>query len=159
MVWSAYSDHRLLERICSIYSGALSVYTYMVERWLYALGDRLSLYSMLPACFQGFLTVQCDKSKQERDPVLTYWPRMLALGEDSAVAFELDRGGKRRGLSQDFFEERRSHFAQDRSAPAESVGFFMSRTAIGDVFDTRPATALAHRWLEKDLREINWDRF
>ena len=156
-VWGDYSEQRLLERTNEVYAGALRIYEKMVDKWFRPFSHRLRLNRLLPARLEGRLAMpsQQDADSLTATPVLAWHTRSLPADAESTVAFELGP----RDDSRDDFEQywREEENALRALRPGYGTVLYPIRQwTVLDVFDSRPATELAHRWLTGELRELDW---
>ena len=153
-VWSFYSNERLLERANAIYGAALRTYESMVDRWFCGFRNRLRLYRLLPVRLEGRLTCSRTHESASVGPSLTWWTRSLPAGEQSAVVIEM--GGREDFDHFSYWREEEENLKklhpEYETPPALPVS-----GGGGAIFNDRPATDLAQRWLIDELRELGWD--
>ena len=156
-VWNHYSDQRLLERTIAIYSGALRIYSVVVERWFACFASRLALYRLLPVRLEGWLTT-CRQLASPRDwPFLTWYGRILPPGRSSEVAFELAPSRRVPLDSESLFEQEQHAFRTHRQSLPGEFSLSQSTSSLRSVFESNPATELALEWLRRDLQALGWD--
>ena len=146
-VWSPYSEERLLSRTVSVYSAALRIYKTMVDRWFGAFCGRLQLRRLMPVRLEGRLVLS------HRGPGLHIHTRSLPSGEQSSVRFGMGPEEEFDVLS--YWEEEYSRLRQVRPDSSTGLAPIVKSCAL-EVFQGRPATALAHRWLAGELSEMGW---
>ena len=91
-IWNLYSDEQLLERTKAIYSSALRIYSFIVEKWLLDSPTRLHLYRTLPVRLEGWLTPSALKTPREGGWPLDWYFRILPADRHSEVSIELRPG-------------------------------------------------------------------
>lgn len=153
-VWNFYSDDRLLDRTNAVYSAAVRIYRSMVDRWFWGFRQRLRLYRLLPVRLEGQLVCPRPQDAASVCPNLTWWTRSLPVGEVSTVAIKLE------------IEENFDHFSYWREEENnlkqhhpeyETLPLLPVHGGGGAVFDDRPATDVAQKWLIDELRDLGWD--
>ena len=157
LVWGFYSEQRLLERANAVYAGALRIYENMVDRWFKAFGARLRLNQLLPVRLEGRLTLppQQDTDNPWSEPFLDWRPRCLPVDAKSEVDFELGPRGEFHDNFERYWREEESKLKRLRPGDEAAHQLFQTSSAL-EVFDSRPATELAHDWLKGELQELNW---
>lgn len=152
VVWhELYSERQLLKRTQAIFSGALVIYNNIVEQWFGAFNRRSQMRFMFPIRLEGILSLQESLDRPDwSDATLTWWPRHVMNGEESGVFLEL--GAKQ--VDVEIETRKRLRTAQEESwARGEA---FRHTVQIIPGNDPRPATALAHKWITSDLRDLRW---
>ena len=151
-----YTEQRLVERTQTVYGAALRIYADMVHAWFQPFGDRLRFNKLLPVKLMGRLTVPQQEEGYTRsdgrpeEPLLAWWPQPIDVSEESRVAFEIDPGTP---TSRE--DARRMIDSARVVSYARSGEHFSVMTGL-HVFDSRPATEMAHGWLIGELRRIGW---
>ena len=153
-VWGNYSDERLLERTAAVYGGALQIYSAIVDKWFSCFAERLGLYRLLPMRLEGHMSRTIPNGDDW--PVLNWHGRILPQGRDSEVDFELESGGGSGVESQSLFEQENRAFVTHRRHLPGDFSMSSISTSLADLFDSDPATKLAHEWLHRDLSELGW---
>ena len=155
--WERYSGEQLLKRTNSVYSSALRIYQNMAEHWFGNFCNRLGLYRLLPVRLEGNLALPGAYDDIRLGPGLTWRSRSLHVGENSFAAFTL---GDQNGAIDDrmsYFEDEANRLKTLR--PESDVEYSLSVVlTVLDVFGFLPATELATRWLNDDLREVGWSK-
>ena len=146
-VWNLYSEERLLSRTVSVYSAALRIYTRMVDTWFGAFRGRLQLRRLMPVRLEGRLVFS------NRGPGLHIHTKSLPPTEQSSVEF--DTGPEEKLDVWSYWEEEYSRLRQVRPDSSTELAPIVNSCAL-DVFQGRPATAIAHRWLAGELSEMGW---
>ena len=153
-VWDKYSPRQLLARTSEVYAGALRIYKDLIDRWFNALGNRLRLNLLLPVSLEGIVTLP---SREDDQPDLTWCTRCLPYSSESTVDFSLGGEWKFRDVRA-YWRDEGSRLQQLRPRNATASSPIYSSQLLR-VWESRPATELAHRWLGDELRELGWDRF
>ena len=154
-LWEGYSDEQLLERTNAVYSAGLRIYKSMVDRWFASFQDRLQLFQLLPVKLEGFLTPSQEEGPPKIGPALSWRTRSLPIHQDSTALFVLERDhqGDENWLS--YWTEEKENLTALR--PHFNVKPHPMRVrSVVNVFEPRPATALAYKWLRGDLRTLDW---
>lgn len=151
MWFERYTEERLLQRTNAIYNGALEIYNRIVERWLPAFNKRNQMTYILPFRMNGELRLlDASKPNDRKDAVLNYWNEWVDDTVDSGVFIEMGR--KERPFDDD--TRKRIQAARERSI--EQGKPYYSGWGVLHGYESRPATALAHEWLTRDLRALHW---
>ena len=160
-IWNIYSDEQLLERTKAIYSGALRIYSFIVERWFPRFSNRLHLYRTLPVRLEGWLTPSALKTPREGGWPLDWYFRILPADRHSEVSIELRPGNS--NLSHDEFFNNDDLYQQEALAfdahrPGLPGEFSLTTTssALSELLHPYPATELANSWLRGDLKDYGW---
>ena len=152
--WDFYGDDRLLERATAVYMAALSLYLEMVDRWFACFRSRFQLAPLLPILLEGQLT-RSQRPPWKGAPSLTWRARALPRGESSRVAMEWSSSLDVDQLS--YWREEENNLKVLR--PGADVAPYPIRSeALPSIDSVRPATDLAHRWLIRDLKRLNWTK-
>ena len=154
-LWEGYSDEQLLERTNAVYSAGLRIYKSMVDRWFASFQDRLQLFQLLPVKLEGFLTPSQEEGPPRVGPALSWRTRSLPIHQDSTALFVLERDhqGDEDWLS--YWTEEKENLAVLRPHLHVEPHPILVQSVL-NVCEPRPATALAHKWLLGDLRNLNW---
>ena len=154
-LWQGYSDEQLLERTNAVYSAGLRIYHNMVHRWFASFKDRLQLFQLLPVKLEGFLTPSREEDRPSIGPSLSWRTRSLPIHQDSTALFVLERDYQFDEDWLTYWTEEKENIAALR--PHHKVEPHpMSVLSVVNVFEPRPATALAYSWLRDNLRTLNW---
>ena len=151
-----FTDQRLVERTQAVYAAARRIYADMVRTWFQAFDNRLRLMRLLPVKLMGLLAIPQAKEGHVRPtfppeaPILIWWPQPIDEHEGSQVAFELD---PQTASSRE--EARLSIDSAQKESYTRTDEYFWEMTAL-HVFDSRPATEMAHSWLIGELRRTGW---
>lgn len=150
-VWSPYTDEQLLARTRAVYGLAIAGYLFLVERWFSNFADRLGHAIILPARFVATLDVPAKSNQDHKYPGLHYRFEPLPIGNVSRVEITLAAGKTR---AADFHE----YWSTIQKMRADSGKWISSGSGstLLEVFSACPATKLAFRWLEDDLRDVHW---
>ena len=153
-VWNSYSPQQLLARTSAVYAGALRIYKEMIDRWFNIFGIRLQLNRLLPVRLEGILALPNQKVDQ---PVLTWCTRCLPYSLESTVDFSLGSEWEFRDV-RTYWRDEGDSLQQLRPTNGTAPSPIYS-TQLLPVWESRPATELAHNWLGDELRELGWHRF
>ena len=157
-VWDSYSERQLLARTRAVYSGALRIYSEMVERWYQKFAPRLRLYSLMPVRLEGRLEVAPQDSPT--GPKLMWHPRILPRGEQSEAAIEFGTTIYDRDKWITYFSEESENFARLRNRHARDARLFRAASLVDtQVLGLRPATTMACDWLRDEMKDLHWDRW
>ncbi len=165
-IWSLYSEEQLLQRVKEVYSGAIRIYSSIVERWFPRFSRRLPFYRIFPVRLEGWVRLSRKPTGQtgrDRHPVLDWYVRILPEVQPNEVSFELDLRGAKMADKEFFdrdelFEEERAAFEVHRSNLPGAFSMTLTSSSMSELLDPYPATALAHSWLRHDLKELGWER-
>ena len=162
-IWNLYSDEQLLQRVKEVYSGAIRIYSSIVERWFPQFSRRLPFYRIFPVRVEGWVRPSRKQTSRDRGPVLDWYVRILPEVQPNEVSFELDLSDTnmvdREFFDRDeLFEEERSAFEVHRSNLPGAFSMTLTRSSMSELLDPYPATELAHSWLRHDLKELGWAR-
>lgn len=155
-LYEQFTEQLLLTRTQAVYRAALRIYADMIHAWFQPFADRLSLNKLLPVKLIGRLTIpQQEEGRARSDarseaPILMWWPQPIDRSEESHVAFEIDPGTQ---ASRE--DGRRLIDSAQTASYARSGEHFSSMTWL-HVFDSKPATEMAHGWLITELRRLGW---
>jgi nucleoside phosphorylase len=152
-VWSPFSETRLLERTRAIYELAIAGYSHLVQRWFSNFADRLAHAVILPARFIATLEPAVPPKEGGKSPGLHYRFEPLLVGSASHVDIVL---GSRSGLDDRRVEVARWAAVQKIRPDASQWIPSLSGSTVLEVFGSCPATKIAYKWLEYDLRQIHW---
>ena len=153
-IWHSYSPQRLLARTSEVYAGAIRIYSELADRWFSAFGIRLRLYRLLPVSLKGILKMP---PHEEREPVLTWCTRCLPQGSESTVDFSLADEWEF-GDVRAYWSDEGSRLQQLRPIAGAAHSPIYSSQLL-PVWESRPATELAHSWLGDELRKLGWGKF
>ena len=156
-VWRFYSEQRLLERTKEVYAGALRIYKKMVDQWFKSFGPRLQLSRLLPVRLEGRLAMPPpqDTDNPRSEPILYWRTRSLPVDAESTVAFELGPGQEFEANSHSYWRDEEKTLKQLR--PGDGIAISpISGSSLLHIYGSRSATELAHDWLKRELRELDW---
>ena len=154
-LWEGYSDEQLLKRTNAIYSAGLRIYNSLVGRWFGSFQDRLQLFQLLPVKLEGFLTPSQEEGSPRMGPGLSWRTRSLPVHQDSTAVFVLKRDDQPNEDLLTYWTEERKNIAKlRRHSYGEATP--MNVRSVVNVFEPRPATTLAYKWLRADLRKCDW---
>ena len=152
-VWwyELYTERQLLERTKAIFDGSLRIYNNIVERWFPAFNKRHQMSCMLPLRIEGILNLRSTSDRRElSDASLEWWPRLTNSNAESGVFFEL---GSENQVSE---ADTREKLQAAKNEFLLHRGRFDHTSQLLPGNDPRPATKLAHDWLDDDLRTLCW---
>ena len=92
-IWNLYSDEQLLQRVKAVYSGAIRIYSSIVERWFPRFSRRLPFFRIFPVRLEGWIQPGRKQDSRGRGPVLVWYVRILPEVQQNEVSFELDLPG------------------------------------------------------------------
>ena len=139
MRYEPYTDERLLERTNAVYNAALRIYNDIVDRWFYPFKKRGQMSHALPFRMRGELQFLRDRHQGWHNASLAYWIEQAYSEQDSGVFIELEPKGQTSG--DEIINQRLPRHSGLQILP---------------VHRARPATELAHRWLQDDLHALHW---
>ena len=146
-----YTDQGLVRYTDAIFNGALRIYNDMVDRWFSAFNKRHQMRHALPCRLMGKIHLLEGRGLGGRSiAVITSWNEWAHSIADSGVFIEM---GPRDQTIDDATQER------VRAAQDEFIKRGLSYSYGWEVlpsYGSRPATELAHKWLDDDLRALNW---
>ena len=142
LIWDNYSDQRLLDRTNAIYTGALNIYQTTIDRWLSPFDKQLQLIRPRPAILEGSLVLPDRQDIVNTDPILTRIINPLPAGEKSIAAFEI--------MSKEMCDKFIREYKEGKEVWSYSSGILLQ------LFEPRPATEIACKWLKSDLSNLGW---
>ena len=153
---TCYSPEQLLARTTAVYQGALNGYKQLVERWFPKVGPRLTVFATLPATAIG--TLYFDKKEHDftGGPVLQWLLHPVEQGQSTSVAFDVKQESA--GFMSDELRERHETAHDQLRALRPAQQHWISASAQGtalQIFDATPATNLAYKMLQADLKSVN----
>ncbi|MEU9982255.1 hypothetical protein [Streptomyces sp. NPDC050856] len=154
-VWKFYTPERLLELTRFVYARALDAYAEMMSTLFANFTYTLNHSSLLPATLKGTLHVGEGDSFTD-GPVLDYCLIPLADTESSQSRVDISIAQSREVRIPQEYEKyqpylRRFHIDNPERAPFSFHGW--TQTAL-HIWESRPATNIAFRWLWSDLRSL-----
>ena len=155
-----YSDERLLERVVAIFEAALRIYRDMTATYFKNLGTSPKRRIILQSKLEGRMIIPSSYDSYRDSPVLTWWPRYAEDDEQSRIDFQLeyedgDTHDRIRRVREVAISENLERFGVSFSHQGMLPS--LDRNRRGFDFE-RPATELAYKWLNDDLRDIGWAR-
>ena len=142
LIWDNYSGQRLLDRTNAIYTGALDIYQKTIDQWLEPFDKQLQLVRPHPARLEGGLVLPDRQDIVNTDPILTRIINPLPAGEKSIAAFEI--------MSKEMCDNFIREYKEGKEVWNYSSGILLQ------LFEPRPATEIACKWLISDLRNLGW---
>jgi transcriptional regulator with XRE-family HTH domain len=161
-VWDLYSADRQRDRTKAVYGAALTAYIKMVNEWLEPLKPRLTTFATLPAVLRAKLHTSPPLTSTEprsfaNSPILEWHLDPLPEGSESSV--EVDVVDSRAADWNDRYEqvqERNARLTWLRPEASEWISS-VSHHQVLDIFNPGPICALAYKWLQDDLKKLNWN--
>ena len=157
-MWKLYTEQQFLARAQAVYSAALRIYDEMVRFWFQGFDYRLALYDLMPVRLEGHLEVPPQDSPPHTSPTLNYQPRLLPLGMQSEVVFELGSPNNDTVDDDRYFSEENDAYVRLRPGTARNARLFRVSSLVDGVLYPRPATRMACEWLIRDLGDLKWVR-
>ncbi|MGZ0204654.1 hypothetical protein ACNFR7_31280 [Streptomyces sp. RM1] len=156
-VWNFYTPDRLLELTKAVYEGALKAYTELTQTLFAEFSFTLAHATSLPATLRGNLYVHDGNSWTDK-PTLEYCliPAADTELEESQADITLERSREARIADEyDRYSAylKRYYIDNPERAPFSVYGY--THTVLR-VWDSRPATNIAFRWLWDDLKSLGW---
>lgn len=151
-VWAHYTPHRLLDRVRAVYGGAIEAYEWLVPNWFPRFSHSMKTYLALPAILRGWLVVNPDARDYRGEPTLVWRFEPLPRGSASRTEIEFAETVPR---MWEEISQLRDQVRQLRPELSERVRVSGGETTLR-VFQRRPATELAYKWLVNDLRAVYW---
>lgn len=156
-VWNFYTPDRLLELTRFVYARALDAYTEIMRTLFRNFTYTLSHFSLLPATLKGNLHVGEGDSFTD-GPVLDYCLIPFADTESSQSRIDISIAQSREVRIPQEYEKyepylRRFHVDNPERAPFSFHGW--TQTAL-HIWESRPATNIAFRWIWSDLRSLGF---
>lgn len=148
LIWDVYSPNQILARARAVYSAAIEVYQELVRRMPPQVADRLSTYVKLPARLVGMVSPPRQGDGLQGIPTVAWYWEVLPQGSSTSVDLRLGTG--RFGDAE--FARARDTLKQFRPQAATWAETFVSYGEF-DLQPLDPATQLANKWLESDLRQ------
>ena len=160
-IWNCYSDERILASTEAIFSGALRIYSSIVERWFPKFCNRLHLYRIMPVLLEGWLTPGALKTSHGRTWPLYWHFRILPENQHNEVSIALQHGDETTvelgsSFNDDLYEQKKLAFDAHRPGSPGDFSHTMTATVLSELLHPYPATELAHSWLREDLKHWGW---
>jgi len=149
-IWEDYSDEQTLKRAKAVFTAALEEYSNIINGLFVQLKPRMRIGTLLPVKMHGNIHFQ-DSISTAGSPSLDWYFEPLPAGSDNEVEFVLS--GKRKVMIDD--NDLVIMTRKRRPAAKEWLSPFKSFSRL-DVFQPCPVTEIVYRWLEDDLRDIDW---
>lgn len=152
-VWDPYSPERQLERARAVYAAAIHAYQALVDAWFGGLRARMYTAAVMPARLVGEYEPPVDGRGWDAPTMSWHW-EPLPEGSNPEVAIELGTAPPR----EDWYAEMEATQGRLRQLRPEAAGWLSTTytSQVVDVFDAAPVCEIAYKWLEADLKRINW---
>ena len=151
-----FSAERLAARVAAIYWAALQGYEQIVTTWFSALAPHLSTAALLPARLVGLVKHPARDGRMGAS--ISWHLEPLAPGEVSRVdvwAWRLDGQDEEVGWYRNRLTSlRQLHLSLRPRAARWLVTSYHSEVVLAG--GGLPATTLAYKWLEEDLKRAKW---
>lgn len=148
--WSGYDMERLIARSTAVYSAAFDAYSHLVCKWLPQLANTLELAILLPVRMMAYVDVD---NHGLPGISLELWPLPSSSNNEFCIV-----AGKAPPQPWEETKLEYRRFARDvdqyRPESAAWVHSFGGLFAL-EIFGDRPATALAFKWLWRDLARLH----
>lgn len=154
-VWSVYSDERLYLRTIKIYEEVIRGYKELVEVLFPTLKNRLRNYKLYPFVLKGEFKKPSSNGIRNSGPGLRWHLEPLSLEyTDFILDIEISN------IDRDEFNENNFYEIDKKIKefrPNDCAWLSASRTSqVLDIFGDSPITDTIYKWLEEDLKSINW---
>lgn len=156
-VWNFYTPDRLLELTKAVYEGALRAYTELTRTLFAEFSFTLAHATSLPATLRGNLYVP-DGDSWADSPTLEYCliPAVDTELKESQADITLERSKEVRIADEyDRYSAYLKRFRIDNPERAPFSVYGYTHTVLR-VWDSRPATNIAFRWIWSDLKSLGW---
>lgn len=154
-VWSVYSDERLYLRTIKIYDEVIRGYKELVEMLFPNLKNRLRKYKLYPFVLKGEFMKPKNNGIHASGPGLRWYLEPLPSEcTDFMLDIEISK------IDTDNFDD--NHFYElnkkiKEYRPDDYAWLGAMRTdQVLDIFGDTPITDTIYKWLEADLKSINW---
>jgi hypothetical protein len=156
-IWNPYSDQRQLERVRAVYTAAISAYLAIVDRWFVGLRSRMLTAAFLPARFVGEFHANRGKDWSHQ-PMLNWHWEPLPADSQSLVAISVRPEKTEQKDYADVLDEYdAAHLRLLQLRPEASAWISTTYTwGAADVFHATPVAEISYKWIESDLKRINW---
>lgn len=154
-VWSDYSDERLYLRTIKIYEDVIRGYKEIVEVLFPILKNRLRKYKLYPFVLKG------DFEKPKVNVTAPYGPGLRWHLEPlplECTGYRLDIGISKTDtddFDDSYFDEINKKIKEYRPDDYSWLGAIRTDQFL-DIFGDTPTTDIIYKWLESDLKSINW---
>ena len=150
-IWSGFGPERTLELTAGVYGAAMDVLEALVRTWFPSLRHRLPHAAVLPAKLRGRLQIsEGVDPRAYAPPFLSMFLEPADEGLPSTVEIEVAPARYSRAEVLDAA----ARFRLGRGSTSPWLSFFTTTESLAHVFDATPATTIAYRWLEDDLKRI-----
>ena len=150
LVWSGYSDERLLEKTVCVFEKAILAYQQLVDEWFPNFKNRLEHAVTLPARVVGVVIPTPDLPKFNT-PCVNWYFEPLLHGSKSEVVLRLASESRPSDAPNDLYDKLKG--ARPEAAPWISAWL---ESSILDIFNAKPVTKMAYEWLKRDLKKVGW---
>jgi predicted esterase len=156
-VWSVYSDEQLYLRTLKIYHEVIIGYKEIVETFFPVLKNRLRKYVLYPFTLKGDFEAPKETEGYSGGPGLNWHLEPLPL---DYTDFILDIQMTTKD-SDDFYIDDNNFYEIGKKIkeyrPDDCMWLGVTRTGqVLDIFGDTPVTDIIYKWLESDLKKINW---
>ncbi len=149
-VWNLYTPESMLKLCNQVVMNALLIYQDVCERFLSNLIPTLGLGSLFPVSIQGVLEFSGDPG-YEGSPSLGYYALPVQSGQESSV--DIKFGPMPAWGDHSALDAIDNSIARNRPAAIGWATTSYSSWSVS-VYKERPATRLALKWLNTDLRRL-----
>jgi len=152
-VWNPYSPTRLCERATAVFDGAIRAYDQLVTTYFPRFIDRLQIAGLMPVHLIGtFLSL--DPGEGEYGPWLRWHFEPLATGSQNKVTINFGQDAIVAATKDDNFAIH-SLLKERRPESWKWLRITLTQELL-NIFKPTPATDIAYKWLENDLKEVHW---
>lgn len=156
-VWSVYSDEQLYLRTLKIYHEVIIGYKEIVETFFPVLKNRLRKYVLYPFTLKGYFEAPKKTEGYSGGPGLNWHLEPLPL-ENTDFILDIQMATKD---SNDIYLDENNVYEIGKKIkeyrPDDCMWLSVTRTGqVLDIFGDTPVTDIIYKWLESDLKKINW---
>lgn len=153
-VWSVYSDERLYLRTVKIYHEVIIGYKEIVETFFPVLKNRLRKYMFYPFILKGYFEKPKDIGIRSVGPVLR-WHLEPLPPEKTDFILDIQIATKDSDDFNNIVYEVDKKIKEYRHDNCMWLSVTRTDQAL-DIFGNTPVTDIIYKWLEKDLKLIDW---
>ncbi|MEH7200534.1 hypothetical protein, partial [Priestia megaterium] len=154
-VWSAYSDKQLYSRTLKIYQEVIIGYKEVVETFFPILKRRLRKYVLDPFILKGEFMAPEIYGMRSVGPGLDWHLEPLPMGQTESIIDIKISKRESKEFDDKYFYEIEKKIKEYRPHDCAWLGAIRTSQAL-DIVGPTPVTDIIYKWLEADLKAINW---
>lgn len=154
-VWSAYSDEQLYSRTLKIYQEVIIGYKEIVETFFPILKSRLRKYALYPFILKGEFMAPEIYGTRSLGPGLRWHLDPLPIGQTESIIDVKISKREAEEFDDKYLYEIDKKIKEYRPHDCAWVGAIRTSQAL-DIVGATPVTDIIYKWLEADLKAINW---